>query len=752
MDHWSLTIDLHTDHRPSSSLANPGDRYSPSSMITETPLQSTAMRLDHRPWWKWVTPVVLVLAGAVAFGFMRPDQILIANTPTGGDMGAHVLLPAYLRDVLLPSGRVLGWSMDWYAGFPVFYFYFPLPALTIVLLDVVLPYGVAFKLVTVAGLVALPFASYYMARSFEASKPVALVAAAAGGSFIFMESFSIFGGNTLSTLAGEYSFSWSFALSLVYLGMLIRNIRSGRGFSVGPGVVLALTALSHLITTMLILIATLPLLFKRKGASTVVGSWVLGFGIAAFWALPLLARVGLTSDMGWFPVEGVDKVFPRELWPMALLAAAGLVWAAARRLPISPAIAMLVVPVAGYYLIQFIDYRKLYNARLLPYWYYFVYLLAGLGVGAAAVALARRLKGGEATRWLAAGTASIFFILAGVAGIQKTPHWAAWNYEGYEGKQEYALTGEGEWILHTDRWGQYQALMRELDALPPGRVMWEANNDMNRYGTPMALMLTGYWSEGHPSMEGLLFESSLTTPFHFLNASEVSERPSNPVSGLQYRGMNFERAVRHLDVYGVTYYVSYTDTARTAAVTYGLEILAEAPPFTVFALPETSLVQAATSIPAVWDGDTGFFEAALSWYDDVDALDRWLVEDGPDDWPRIDDVGLTSRPSVSSRGSVSNIVVDHHRIEFDTTAIGVPHLIKVSYFPNWKADGAEGPYRAAPSLMIVVPTEEHVVISFTDTWAEMAGKWITAVTLLGLAARGILRRIRRRDLELAEAA
>ncbi|HSM02124.1 MAG TPA: hypothetical protein VK960_06810 [Acidimicrobiia bacterium] len=711
-------------------------------MIAEPPIPASAPASTSNPWWKWVTPAVLALAAAVVFGFMRPDQILIASTPTGGDMGAHVLLPAYLRDQLLPSGRILGWSMDWYAGFPVFYFYFPLPALAIVLLDLALPYGVAFKLVTVAGLVALPLASYYLARCLAFSKPVALVAGVAGGTFIFMESFSIFGGNTLSTLAGEYSFSWSFALSMVYLGMLVKNVHSGRGFSIGPGVVLALTAMSHIITTGLIILATIPLLFRKKGPSAVLGSWALGFGIAAFWAVPLLARVGLTSDMGWFPVEGIDKVFPRELWPLVVLAAAGLVWSVARRHPISPVVAMLILPVAGYYVIQFIDYRKLYNARLLPYWYYFVHLLAGIAVGAAVVAIARRLRGGDATRWIAAGAAAIFFLVAGIVGIQRTPYWAAWNYEGYEGKQEYALTGDGEWVLHTDRWAEYQGLMQELDTLPPGRVMWEANNDMNRYGTPMALMLTGYWSEGHPSMEGLLFESSLTTPFHFLNASEVSQRPSNPVSGLEYRGMNFDRAIRHLDVYGVEYYVSYTETARGAAEEYGLEVLAESPPFTVFALPETQLVEAGAFIPAVWDGDASFYDAALEWYDDVNALDRWLVETGPSDWPRIDDVATTARPRILEAGTITNISVEDHRIEFDTTAVGVPHLVKVSYFPNWQADGADGPYRAAPSLMVVVPTQEHVVISFSDTWAEMAGKWLTALTLIGLLAMAVRRRLR----------
>mgnify|MGYP006955164837 CR=1 FL=1 len=36
---------------------------------------------------------------------------------------------------------------------------------------------------------------------------------------------------------------------------------------------------------------------------------------------------------------------------------------------------------------------------------------------------------------------------------------------------------------------EYEALMGELDELPEGRVMWEANRELNRYGTPMALML-----------------------------------------------------------------------------------------------------------------------------------------------------------------------------------------------------------------------------------------------------------------------
>ena len=59
------------------------------------------------------------------------DLILDDNTPTGGDMGAHVWGPAFLRDHLLPNWQLNGWSMDWYAGLPVYRFYMVTPAIAI---------------------------------------------------------------------------------------------------------------------------------------------------------------------------------------------------------------------------------------------------------------------------------------------------------------------------------------------------------------------------------------------------------------------------------------------------------------------------------------------------------------------------------------------------------------------------------------------------------------------------------------------
>ena len=92
---------------------------------------------------------------------------------------------------------------------------------------------------------------------------------------------------------------------------------------------------------------------------------------------------------------------------------------------------------------------------------------------------------------------------------------------------------------------------------------------------------------------------------------------------------------------------------------------------------------------------------------------------------------------IETAGTVSDVVVDNGRISFSTTAIGVPHFVKVSYFPSWSAQGAAGPYRAAPSLMVVVPNTENVVLEFSRSWIEYAGIVLTGFTLLWLVARGV---------------
>ncbi|MGH9192622.1 MAG: hypothetical protein ACRDZ0_09160, partial [Acidimicrobiales bacterium] len=177
-----------------------------------------------------------VLAACVVFVVLQlqPSLLVRNTTPAGGDMGAHVWAPAYLRDHLLPSLQLAGWTPDWYAGFPAFHFYMVVPSLLIVVLDagihgpaallpaavgvgfvavavrqrhlprlrnlavamavlafalVGLPYGVAFKLVTVSGVVTLPLAIYAFGRLAGARFPTPAVMAVATLPFLFYRGF-----------------------------------------------------------------------------------------------------------------------------------------------------------------------------------------------------------------------------------------------------------------------------------------------------------------------------------------------------------------------------------------------------------------------------------------------------------------------------------------------------------------------------------------------------------------------------------
>ena len=155
------------------------------------------------------------------------DLIFDDVTPTGGDMGAHVWAPAFLRDHLLHNFQLSGWSMDWYGGLPVYRFYMVVPALAIVVLDTVLPYGVAFKLVAIFGLVSLPFMCWAFGRLARFRYPMPELFAFAGLCFALNESTTIYGGNVLATMAGEFSFSIAISLMMLGLGLLARGLEDG---------------------------------------------------------------------------------------------------------------------------------------------------------------------------------------------------------------------------------------------------------------------------------------------------------------------------------------------------------------------------------------------------------------------------------------------------------------------------------------------------------------------------------------------
>jgi hypothetical protein len=795
------------------------------------PPEDPVARAERERWVRrFVDGAIVLICAVFVFTSLHPADILSSAVPAGGDMGAHVWGPAYLRDHLLPELRLSGWTPDWYAGFPAYEFYMVIPSLLIVALDVglfggwamllplaaaaalavlavrvgrrparwwlvavavavavlgvELPYGTAFKLITVSGLITLPLAAYAMGRLADLAFPGPALLAVATVPFVFDRNFTIYGGNAASTLAGEFAFSISLSLAVLYLGVVIRGLRTGRHRALAA-VLLALTGLCHLIPVFFALAGTALIAILRRPAMSTV-RWLaavlpVGGLISAFWVLPFAWQRSYVNDMGWeklpHPGESSWKyLIPRHEVDMAqdirwvvALALVGLVLSLAFRIQLGWILAALAI--LGGLAFVVMPQGRLWNARLLPFYYLSLYMLAAVGVSEVGRTLAvlaardpeRPGVGVPVATATAALAASLLFValplrtipfastradgsysflgLTNAAGDESfVRSWASWNYTGYEGKDAYA---EYRDVIGT--------MARVGEERGCGRAFWEYEKDLNRYGTPMALMLLPHWTDGCiGSMEGLFFEASATTPFHFLTQVELSAAPSAAQRDLPYDGFDMVDGVKHLQLMGVRYYMATTVQAIEAARTNpDLTEIASPGPWVVFEVAGSDLVEGLDAEPAVlddvidaqhdWicrtkDKDGRCAGPAIEWFTNTDRWDVALASTGPEAWQRVDADDPQPESRAVDPAEVSGIDVGTDHITFDVDRVGAPVLVKASYFPNWRVSGADGPYRVAPNLMVVVPTDEHVALTYGREPIEWLGYALTAVGLLLAAA------------------
>ena len=86
--------------------------------------------------------------------------------------------------------------------------------------------------------------------------------------------------------------------------------------------------------------------------------------------------------------------------------------------------------------------------------------------------------------------------------------------------------------------------------------------------------------------------------------------------------------------------------------------------------------------------------------------------------------------STNTELSINELNIDNNLITFKTNKPNQLHLIKVSYFPNWKITSGEGPFRISPSFMAVIPYSENVELKFKKSSIEAYSFYTAILSLL----------------------
>ncbi len=684
------------------------------------------------------TIAVFIMIYACLFYIFRPNLLFSPTMTAGGDTGTHHFGIKFLIEELLPKFRLTGFTLDWYAGMPMLSFYFPLPYLLVALLSKIIHYNIAFNIITLLGIFSLPPVIYFFIRSMRFRFPYPLLGSVFSLVFLFMNSYSIYGANMLSTMAGEFGYSISFSIVFLFLATFRKGLFRRRldWLFIANCMILAAVALSHVLTTLCLLVMLLGYGFyqlKRKSFLYASLTLVTGFFLTAFWSIPFAFNLPFTPNMGWAHITT-----PRPL--------------AVNELIISLVLCVIAVSIYGYYLIKKHDKRhilllwsllifvavffiptggRVWNARVLPFYYIVVNMWAAYFLHVLYYGIVDILKRKHQLRikWF-----TIFYVPAVLAvalsiilplGPTAAP-WARWNYSGYENK-------EG--------WPVFTQIMDYIKDLDQGRFMVEQDKEkVQRTGTTRTFELIPYFTD-HAVMEGLLVEGAFSAPFHFINQAELSTKPSNAIPSLKKPSRNIEMGITHLQMFHIRYMIaSSEEVINELKQDPRADLLRSFEDFHIFEIENSKgYIEIPEYMPLRVQTDD-WYATIGAWYKNEDALKIPILWDRSNE--DLADFQLISKeeasdPTSKRLGMDGNIVLkefEHERISFETDSIGLPHIVKVSYFPNWKAEGAIGPFAVSPSFMLVIPTQNEVTLYYAKTWVNRFSDILTLAGSLFLLA------------------
>lgn len=699
---------------------------------------------------------VLCLVYAYLCQFFPADVIFSDTTTTGGDTGSHYGLAVLFRDYFLGEGDVVHWLPGNYGGSPGFILYFPLLFILMSLTSLAIPFNVAFKLYSLLGVFLLPLCSYLFLRLCRVRFPAPGLGAAASVLYLLNESNSMWGGNLLSTLAGQFSYAFSFSMTFLFLGLLFNvllperpSAREAAGSGVGADagrvggsdsgrawrvlllmLLVFLVGFSHIFTLEVCVLASSFFLFhpRRFVRRALFLGLILGGGGLLFsgWFVQLVLQLPFSTSFNVRWGAAWEALLPKPLWlPLALLVTCTICaciptssrW---QRMNSSERRALgFVWFILGACVLSYLgaDVLKVPDIRFVPF---IQYLVTVFGVAYVGVVLPQKLW-----RSVVPVIACGAVLLWAESFPSQVPQWSRWNYSGFEAKPG---------------WSVFRAINEKLrgDFSQP-RVAYEhSQRSDSQFGTSRAFESLPTFAS-RATLDGLHFQMSLLSPFVFFTQALISRTPACPFPDYPCTAMDLARAADQLQLLNVKEVILVSSEAKAEAARNPryrrVERIGDSP-YEVWEFGhDYGYVEPLDRDPEYVE-EKGFRSAFFHWYQGYRPGVSFLYT-LPRTYGALTGTARISLPPKAERVSPHgdqdcgvHETVDEEQIRFTTRCLNRPHLIKVAYHPGWEVDrGASGPYLVSPAFLLVYPTAEEVSLSFRNTGPRRLG---VALNLMGL--------------------
>lgn len=699
--------------------------------------------MNHNSKAEKITDIFLLGFLLIFMSVYFDIRLLFLDTVvTGGDTASWYGVAHHMLNVLLPQGRLTGWDMGNFCGYPNFSFYFIPPFLLAVLPSYLfgIPLTITLKTAIISGIFILPVSTYFGLRAMTYRFPAPIIGAAASLLFLFNEFYVMFGGNALSTFAGEFCYMFAFALLPWFMGSLYHGIKTGKG-AIKNGIILGFIGLSHLFVFIPAVFLVLYWYFAKGQVRYLWKvSWI-GFGLMAFWILPLLAyRHPYTTPVyliwqdfvNWpYTLTGLALIFLVSGPGIALqiLKRRKIAYPLLQRMLLSPeTFGMFASLIFGCAVVYFAaHFLQIPDIRFLPPILFVLILLFF------ADTLGRFFSSCKpSTRIFSAIIICLFCVAVVKFGTSIPGYWYSYNNYGYESTPGYKEFKEAN---------DYLRKTESENSLNAPRVGYEKCDSYNPYGGDRVFESLPFFS-GRQTMEGIHYSSSMSSKCIVFLQTEYSRDIKTSCTGILSR-INPEALPAHFDLYNISQLILMTDKAKKAIAASSL--FAKEAAFGSISIYrylecDGKYVDVPEIRPVVytskdWVGD--FYK----WYKQPDQTDVLLIPENYIINEEDRSVFFHETDSVDDLARFQNDVLDrtdikiethleHTKIRFTTNKIGLPHLIKVSYFPAWQVKGANDVYPVSPHLMMVIPRQSEVVLTYGRTLWEKLGWTITGITLM----------------------